>query len=178
MNPLKRILVSILISSILINCMGYHIIFGIRQNLLRSEISRTIREGNFREDIIQIRIIKPGLYPQFKRTDKGEFILAGVYYDIVKEQITGDTTIFYCLHDSKEESWVNHFQTYLSGSRRQGDKAPSPLRALFQNFISEALIQRTSDFRYSQPETFEFRASEPAVRQGFTHDLSPPPKFS
>lgn len=179
MNPLKRILILLLIPAMLVNSAGYFLIFQLQQRWIRSTMMNNIRRGRFHEEIIRVKIIQPEKQKDFHRVGKREFILGGRYYDIVVEHKSGDTVTFYCLHDKKEESLVHHFRDFMA--RGDGSTAPfqkGPLRAMVQNLITEATVFIVNELFVTSTRDIIYPQLSAHIVAGFLKQDFPPPKVS
>jgi len=52
----------------------------------------------------------------FRVTDKDEFIYNGKMYDIVRQKSEGDTTIYYCFDDNKEDILFANLNIYVKNN--------------------------------------------------------------
>jgi len=163
----------------LANTMGYYLVFQVTQCLIRREMMSELRKGAFHPDLILLKILHPEKEQQFRRIDKKEFFYYGKMYDVVVERKNGDTTLIYCLHDKKEESLVNDFSSYLlrSGKTPQAPR-DHPVRAMFQNLISQALIQATQAPVKEEGVQIAYPALNPQLTLGYRALVAPPPKTS
>ena len=140
---LKKIIPVGLLLAFLINTMGFFVIFKYNQFLLQQEMFTLIRNGKFHREMILLKIYRPEHSRGFIRHNSREFSWHGRMYDIVIEHHAGDTTLFYCLHDKKEEALINRFQTFYRKIHKDNTRQRNiPNHALLQNIVKQALLQQ------------------------------------
>jgi len=140
---LKKIIPVGLLLAFLINTMGFFVIFKYNQFLLQQEMFTLIRSGKFHREMILLKIYRPEHDRGFIRHNSREFSWHGRMYDIVIEHQGGDTTLFYCLHDKKEEALINRFQTFYKKIHRDNTRQRNiPNHAFLHNIVKQALLQQ------------------------------------
>ena len=140
---LKKIIPVGLLLAFLINTMGFFVIFKYNQFLLQQEMFTLIRSGKFHREMVLLKIYHPEHSRGFIRHNSREFSWHGRMYDIVIEHHAGDTTLFYCLHDKKEEALINRFQTFYRKIHKDNTRQRNiPNHALLQNIVKQALLQQ------------------------------------
>ena len=159
----------------MVNAMGYLIVFRYNQYLVRQEMIARITCGAFPDKIILLKLLHPGKEKQFIRIEKTEFTYFGKLYDVVAEVKKGDTTLFYCLHDKKEEDLLTDYTLYL---RRNGDSSrkDNSILALLYNLVTQALIQNPSIPLQGQGIAFQFPVSKFVITPVYLVHAAPPPK--
>ena len=80
---------------------GFYLIFEINRFLVKREVSARI-SSNSKLPIKTIVI--NGIDPSLKFIGKKEIQYNGKMYDVVFRTVHGDSTIFYCIHDVKEDA--------------------------------------------------------------------------
>jgi len=155
--------------------MGYFVVFRYNQYVIRQEMMARIRNGVLPHNYVLLKISNPGKEKQFRRINKTEFSWCGRMYDVVIERKSGDTTLFYCLHDKKEENLLADFSIYLKRHRSSSRNAHSAL-ALLYNLITQALIQNPPVPPQGQGTAFHFPVSNLIVFPGYLAHVAPPPK--
>ncbi|MFZ4521750.1 MAG: hypothetical protein ACOYNC_08595 [Bacteroidales bacterium] len=162
----------------LVNTMGYYVVFKCNQYLVKKEMVTQMRGGVFHPDIVLLKILHPEKEKQFRRVEKNEFSYQGKLYDIVVERKCGDTSIFYCLHDKKEEALLADFTVFLRRSGGSGTSSKdNPLPALLHNLISQALIQNPSLPEMGSGVTFVFPISQEPIIPVYLVHFAPPPEI-
>jgi hypothetical protein len=159
--------------------MGYYIVFKCNQCLLKDEMMSQIRIGVFHPDIVVLKILFPEKERQFHRCDKNEFSWFGRLYDIVVERKSGDTTLFYCLHDKKEETLLADFTLFFN---RTGHSGPSskgnPIPALLHNLVMQALLQSPGLPLKEQGIIFLFPIFQTSIIPVYLVHFAPPPEIA
>ena len=159
--------------------MGYYVVFKYNQYLVKKEMISRIRGGIFHPDIVLLKIFRPQEDSQFRRREKSEFTYYGRLYDIVVERKSGDTTLFYCLHDKKEETLLADFTLSLLRSGRSGSShKDNPIHALLHNLITQALIQNRALPVKGQGIAFIFPVFQTPIIPVFLDHFAPPPEIA
>jgi len=106
---LKKTLPYLLLVIFLFNSLGYYFIFELYKYNVKKEMQTQSCKSSMALTILQISDI---LYnSEFQRVEKKEIRYKGSLYDVIKEVHTGTTTIFYCIHDTKEENLLAAMKT-------------------------------------------------------------------
>lgn len=157
--------------------MGYYVVFKCNQYLIKKEMYSQIRGGVFHPDVVRLKILHPEQDRQFRRTEKNEFTYLGRLYDIVVERRSGDTTLFYCLNDKKEETLLADYTLYLRFNGRSGSsQKDNPIHALLHNLISQALIQNPALPVVNNGLTFIFPVFQAPIIPVYLVHFAPPPE--
>ena len=96
-------------------------------------------------------------------------------YDLVTERKTGDTTLFYCLHDTREEDLIADFSTHLQHNGDPSQKDHSIL-ALLYNLITQAVVQQTAPAAPEAAKAFYFPVTKQSITPVYLVNGAPPPK--
>lgn len=78
--------------------------------------------------------IKDKPVAEFKWTKSNEFRYKGEMYDIVREEIAGDSIIYHCIHDVKESGLFNRWESYLDDYLAKNPNKKSELLTTLQTF--------------------------------------------
>jgi hypothetical protein len=172
---LKKLAAIVVLIIFMVNAMGYLIVFRYNQYLIRQEMVARIRCGAFPDKIVLLKFLHPEREKQFIRLEQTEFTYIGKLYDVVAEGKSGDTTLFYCLHDKKEEDLLADYTLYL---RRNGDSSQkdNSILALLYNLVTQALIQNPSIPPQGQGIAFQFPFSKILITPVYLVHAAPPPK--
>jgi len=100
---MKRIIALVVLVFLLINAMGYYFLFELKKHLIRKEMQELVASGRMTENYTVLTINDHERNPEFKRADKKEFRYQGRLYDIIREVRKGNTVVYYCYRDKKEE---------------------------------------------------------------------------
>jgi hypothetical protein len=82
--------------------MGYYFIFELHKYNINKEMQTRTHKGSTALTILKISDTE--IDREFQRVEKKEIRYKGLLYDVIKEVPGGRTTIFYCIHDKKEEN--------------------------------------------------------------------------
>lgn len=108
--------------------MGYYLIFEIKKSILKKEMRSVIRNGA--RNYIVIKVFNVGCNKDFHRVEKNEILYKGNLYDVISETRSGASSIFYCIHDAKEEFLLVGFKKICKNSQ---------VVSLYENLIKVAL---------------------------------------
>lgn len=176
---MKKIVVIAVLFVFLLNTMGYYVVFKYNRYMVKKEMIYQIRMGLFHPNIVLLKILHPEKEQQFCRIEKNEFTYFGKLYDVVVERKSGDTTLFYCLHDKKEESLLANFTLCLRRNGRSGSSPrDNPIHALLHNLITQALIQNPGLPLHGQGVTFIFPISKTPIFPVYLVHFAPPPEIA
>ena len=176
---MKKIAVIAVLFVFMVNTMGYYIVFRCNQYLVKKEMVAQIRGGIFHSDIVLLKILSPEKEQQFHWRDKNEFSWYGKLYDVIVERKSGDTTMFYCLRDKKEETLLADFSFYLNRTGRSGSSAKdNPIHALLHNLVTQALIQSPTLPAQGQGVTFIFPVFQTPIFPVYLVHFAPPPEIA
>ena len=99
---MKKLFTCLLLILFLFNTLGYYFIFECYKRHVRKEIQARANKNTVPLTILRIADI--GFDREFQRIEKKEIRYKGSLYDVIREVQSGRTTIFYCIHDKKEEA--------------------------------------------------------------------------
>lgn len=163
---LKKFIVYFTLLAFLVNSAGYHIMFEIGKSYLENEMRHAIRQKKVKIDILRIAVSKS--QGSFRRLDKSEFLYNGKLYDIVQEIKKGDTTIFYCAGDEKEDGLITGLKKAALGK----------IRDIFQDhLIKTAIIGQTGSGNQNEYRNWTFGFLHFPCSDVYTAAISPPPEF-
>ena len=162
---LKRIFAFALLILFLFNTIGYYFIFEIYKYRVKKEIQNAIHPGSVSVTILKIVDIQQD--PQFQRVEKKEFRYKGALYDVIKEVRSGRTTIFYCIHDKKEEDLLATMNTVNKNKF---------LLSLWQHLIKIAYLSDNLAFKQPFPVEILFPTFSVPLTSVLIKTFSPPPE--
>jgi len=120
---------------------GYLLIFKIQQYQIRKEIKQRIKAGVPENELVLLKIpraLEEKPNPVFQRIHEREFRYEGKMYDIVRREIHGDTTWYYCVSDEKEtvlfanlDELVNRETSQNPQRRQQSEELQRLLNTFF-----------------------------------------------
>lgn len=135
----------------------------------------SINCGTTADQIVVLKITHPESRKQFRRINTKEFTYLGKMYDVIEEYTCGDTTIFYCLHDKKEEELLADYSLYLRSSTDSPLKHNSVL-ALLHNLFNHAIFQNPDISVQRQGIVNQFPALTMDLIPVYLAHTAPPPK--
>jgi hypothetical protein len=106
---LKKQLAYILLFIFLFNSVGYYFIFELYKYHVKKEMH--VRTARVSTELTILKITDADHDPGFQRVEKKEIRYKGFLYDVIKEVQSGGTTIYYCIHDKKEEKLLATMNT-------------------------------------------------------------------
>jgi hypothetical protein len=140
---LKKITAFVLLIALMVNVMGYFVIFQCNRFLIRHEMAALISSGAFRGKTHLIKILKDAPCGDLVFKDKNEFSYRGSLYDIVSATSSSDTIIYTCIRDDNEQNLTDKFALFLrQHSGFQETSKAKPILALIQHLIFQALVQK------------------------------------
>lgn len=107
LNRVKKLLVFSLLFLLLFNFMGYYFIFEVNRYQIRKEMKSASSGSHI---ISVIEILDSDSVSGLRWVDKHEFVYRGNMYDVIYTSQRSTKTVYYCIHDKKEESLVKAFQ--------------------------------------------------------------------
>ena len=118
-----------------------YISFKLKQYKVHKSIKKQIKKGVSEKDLVLLKIpnsLEAISNPRFKRIHSKEFKYEGEMYDIIKQEIKGDTTWYWCVWDKEETALFSNLQELVdkamsNNSKQQTDKnnLSSYLNSLF-----------------------------------------------
>jgi len=116
-----------------------------------------------------LKIIDAESDHEFQWVEKKEIRYKGFLYDVIKELQSGRMTIFYCIHDKKEETLL---ATMNSVNKNKF------LLSLWDHVIKIAFPPFDMALTNTSPEKVVFPQISVPLHSVFTGTWSPPPEFS
>ena len=103
--PAKRAISLIMLALLLVQPLGPLLLFSVQRQQAKREIKQRLKAAAKEEDLIRLTIplaLERGSNTRFLRIDDREFRLDGKMYDIIRQEVRGDTTYYVCIEDVKE----------------------------------------------------------------------------
>jgi len=104
---MKKLLAYGVLVVFLFNSMGYFVIYEVNRYLIRKEMQTAISRSPV---ITVIEVPASGTGNPVTWINKREFIYQGSMYDVIYTSVRSTKTLYYCIHDKKEENLVKSFQ--------------------------------------------------------------------
>ena len=145
-NQMIRKIFSIFFAGmILFNLFGYYFVFKCDQICVKSEMKGMIRNGSFRGHNEEIILINPATDRDFKILDKDEIRYRGKMYDVISSKTSGNSVVFRCINDTKEEQLLaryDKYSTWVTGMNLPERSRNS--QAMLYHIIKHALLNKYS----------------------------------
>lgn len=93
---------------------------------IRSRIEAQIASGKAEDGLVLLRIprlLEEKQNADFKRFHATEFRYKGVMYDVVRQEVKGDTTWYWCVADWEDTQLQNQWDDYWAQSTRSDNPA-------------------------------------------------------
>ena len=170
----KKIISILLLFSLLLNIVGYHIIFHLRQVEIKSEMKTLLRlRANSEDEIDFVFSVndKKGI-SKLEWEGDDEFRLNGQMYDLIEKKIEGNKLVLRCISDEKETSLIKKFAKMNTEANSKGK-----LALLMQLFSSSYLPTSNTEMILGYkpvPSIIHFQA-DPFSSQ-VRDVLTPPPQ--
>lgn len=168
----------------LYQCTGYLFVFIFIHQQLQEEFSHSItseeNSGNFHLTKISVPVawvLNPNAHFQLK--EKNEFSLDGKMYDFVSTETVGETIVFTCHQDEKEERIMADFQAHQPNPSNSG-KTVSPNKSIKKRlkiFISSFILPGENEKFYSFSQKQNFKLLREKYKSEFIEINSPPPEI-
>jgi len=175
---IRKILSVLFAGLILFNLCGYFFVFKCDQVYLKSEMKRMIKSGSFHGFNEEVIIVNPSSDPDFKILDKDEISYHGKMYDVISSGISGNSVIYRCINDTKEEQLISHYDKYstiLTGMNLPERSKTST--AMLYHIIKQALV---NNYSFQQPSIYSiilFAEPYSKVHSVIILPSYPPPRF-
>ncbi len=164
---LKKLFALSLLFFILFNSMGYYILFELDKLMVRKEMNAQISGTS--SILICLTINKGEQNTSFHRLGREEIEYNGRLYDVFREVDKGDSKIFFCIPDTKEE------QLYAGLKRINHTKQKS---SLWDHMVKIALPEGIMPLVYISPDILKFPFLKIQLNSSFLPTWSPPPELS
>jgi len=164
---------------ILFNLCGYYFVFKCDQIRLKKEMTETIRNGSFRGNYEEITILNPATDRDFKILDKGEIQYRGKLYDVISTRTYGNSVVFRCINDTKEEELLARYDNYSSWVT--GMNLPEKSKnsqAMLYHIIKYALLNKYSIQPPSTSSVILFSETSSDFLSPLLLPDFPPPRFA
>jgi len=174
--PLKKLASILLLLCLLLNIVGYHIIFHLRQAEIKGEMKKFLRmKANSGDEIdFVFSLNDKKAISKLEWEENDEFRFNGQMYDLIEKRIERNKLILRCISDDKETCLMKKFAKMNTENNSKGK-----LALLLQLFSSSYLPTSNTEMpiRYKPvPSIIHFQA-DPFSSQ-VRDVLTPPPQVS
>lgn len=116
----------------LLQTAGYLFVFKLQQHEIRQEIKRQIKAGVPDDELVLFKLANNARAPW--SIPGRELRSHGAMYDVVRTEIHGDTTWYYCLSDEKETQLFAHLDEAVERDMNQNPARQQKLEQILQLF--------------------------------------------
>jgi len=174
----KQIISFFLLLALLVNLMGYFVIFQCSRMILRCEMAEMIRTGTCEKKYETIRIANTGRGKNAELQDENEISFNGILYDIVKTTRNHEGVTYTCVRDDKEQNLLSKFSLLLRQTEAFGESHKArPILALFCQLILQATIQKATTQRPFTALAFNYPVLTCPISPVYLPVFSPPPEM-
>lgn len=147
-------LISILLLLMFFQPAGYLLIFKIQQYQIRKEMKHRIKNGVPEEELTLLKIpqaLEEGFNPVFQRIHEREFRYEGKMYDIVRREIYGDTTWYFCVSDEKETVLFANLDELVNREANQNPRRKQQSEDIQRLLNTFFIVQQNRSYLVSSP---------------------------
>ncbi len=146
----KKTFCVILLLIFLFNLVGYYVFFEVRRAQIKEEITTSIKKITPESKLHRITLSNTELSAINWKEKNKEFYFKGELYDIVKKEITGNNTVFYCINDKKEKTLYAQLEKIINetGNSENSKNSDSGLDLFFTDVSSLVNANLTSFLFY------------------------------
>lgn len=161
---------------LILQMQGPWLIFKIQQHAVRSEIKQQLKAGVPEDELVKLKIAKvweEESNDRFEREHSKEFRFDGEWYDVMRSQDLGDTTLYVCIHDVKEGKLFEQLEALTEAEMNQTQQQENRSMAI-SSFISDyhfvlekdvlfrpSITELQGDQRIAQTQTYYTRFFPP-----------------
>jgi hypothetical protein len=134
---LKKLIAILLASSLLLNIIGYQLIFHLRKAELKAEMKKFLRlQPRFEDQTVFIfSLDNKKAIAQLEWEGDDEFMLRGEMYDVIEKKIADGKLIIRCISDEKETSLIKKYEALNNDMNGNSPQSRSiTLLKLFNSF--------------------------------------------
>jgi len=158
----------------LLQAAGYLFVFKLQQHEIRQEIKRQIKAGVPENELVLFKLANDARV--FWSIPEREFRANGVMYDVVRKEIHGDTTRYYCLSDEKETQLFAHLDEAVQRDLNQNPAQQQKLERILQSF-GPLYFSHYQDFPFlDSAEEIKFPADCFGLKTWIAPPPTPPPE--
>jgi hypothetical protein len=157
---------------------GFFVFHTLQQQHIRKEIKTAIKQGVPENELNVIKVTSENKELLDWKNEK-EFRYGGVMYDVVKvKQISSETTVYYCVNDTKETILFAHLDEMVEKSMEGKGKQNVSLQFSFPYFFDKnTLLDIRNKNVIPKKESISSRCHLHVVSPSLSFE-GPPPKLS
>jgi heat shock protein HspQ len=158
----------------LLQAAGYLFVFKLQQHEIRQEIKQQIKAGVPEGELVLFKLANDAR-PLWIIPDR-EFRANGGMYDVVRKEIHGDTTWYYCISDEKETQLFAHLDEAVQRDMNQSPARRQKLERIFQALSSLYLGHQQNFSFLDSAEEINFPADDFGLKTWMDSPPTPPPE--
>jgi hypothetical protein len=170
---LKKSFSILLLSCLLFNVAGYHIVFYIKQAEIKAEMKKTLLHSDNEEvSILFFSLDDKEALAKLEWEGDDEFELNGNMYDVVEKKIQDDKLIIRCISDKKETALVKSYEKI-----NHKDNSNSRSVLLLKLINSSYLPEKNNVICIDNNLALLYISFQQEIISSYRHDvLTPPPQ--
>jgi hypothetical protein len=162
---LKKVFLYFVLFLFLLNTTGYFLVFEVQKYHVKKTMQSLVKKpGN---SIVILELNDSEGKREFQRTDRSEIRHNGSMYDVILEIPKGETTVFYCIHDSREENLLAMMKI-MNNKKMMQLIWEQVVKIAFPRVLTEPVLLASSEL--------EFQYLNESVFPVFLTREGPPPK--
>jgi hypothetical protein len=136
---MKKIISILLLLCLLLNIIGYHLIFHLRQAEIKAEMKKVLRlKANKDDEIVFVfSLTHKKALAKLEWEDDHEFRLNGEMYDVIERKIANHKLVIRCISDKKETALIERYEKMNTESNSR-DKLALLLKFFANSYLPSA----------------------------------------
>jgi hypothetical protein len=142
---MRKLLSLLLLSAVLFNICGYYFTFLIIRQGYKHDFISHLKFDAANKDVLVLRISEEEIqsgHSGFKWTDDNEFTYQGKMFDLISNEKQGDTNIFRCLNDKKEEMLLAKYEGLVKNHTDAALPYKQKSSRLYNQIVKEAATEK------------------------------------
>lgn len=167
---------ALLLGCVGIGVIGEWLVFKIIQSDIHQAIEIQIKTGASSDGLVTIKISNTNPPSDFTWVEKHEFRYKGEMYDIVKQEVTNDTTYYTCIHDVRESALYANMEQQIQDEFATNPERQQQHKNLLQKIPKIYILANDLIFLGFKCDTQQPDAKQTAWANVSPTILSPPPE--
>ncbi len=175
----KIVIPAILLTIILFQTGGYHLVFKIWQLKIQKEMKWNILRGVPNDHLVLLKVpltVQQSPGSDFTFIHANEFRYKDEMYDVVRKEMHHDTAWFYCIRDGKETFVLRELNAAVRDHLEQNPNANKQSQRFLAIVELKYLITRVTDVPRSPSMVSYRRVNDAVFKPDLFTDIAPPPK--
>ncbi len=173
---LKKIFAILLLCCLLLNIIGYHIIFCIRHSEIKAEMKRLLRlhANNEEQEVFAFSLNDKKALEKLEWESDDEFNLNGEMYDVIDKKILDGKLLIRCISDKKETALLKKYEK-INNENNSKNKSALLLKLVSSSYISST---NTNAIIKNIPVATKVSFQSEIISSSHHEVLTPPPQVS